>query len=56
MEGRLRKMKRNKLMKKSKGAKGESGKGNSLYKRKSEYLHKVKKWGFEFPLNDKPWK
>ena len=49
-------MKRNKLMKKQKSAKGESGKGNSLYKRKSEYLHKAKMWGWEFPLNEKPWK
>jgi hypothetical protein len=49
-------MKRNKLMKKSKGAKGGGGKGNSLYKRKKEFLAKVRMWGWEFPIGEKPWR
>lgn len=49
-------MKRHKLTRSEKRSKGGPGKGNSFYRRKREYLLKVKMWGFEFPIGKKPWK
>ncbi len=48
-------MKRNKAIKKQKARTGKK-KGESLYKRKYDFLVKVKMWGFEFPIGQKPWK
>jgi hypothetical protein len=31
-------------------------KGESNYKRKREFCAKEGKWGFEYPIGEKPWK
>ena len=48
-------MKRNKAMKRQKGRTGKV-KGTSNYKRKHELLARLKMWGWEFPIGEKPWK
>jgi len=49
-------MKRNQAMKKNKPSRGGKRKGDSLYKRKKEFLARVRMWGWEFPIGEKPWK